>query len=32
VAARAIAQTPGLTIAVRYRLHVRREPTLVTLR
>jgi SAM-dependent methyltransferase len=26
VAARAIAQTPGLTIPVRYRLHLRREP------
>jgi len=27
VAARAIAATPGLTIPVRYRLHLRREPT-----
>ncbi|MDQ2880713.1 MAG: class I SAM-dependent methyltransferase [Actinomycetota bacterium] len=27
VAARAIAQTSGLTIPVRYRLHLRREPT-----
>ncbi|MGH3933299.1 MAG: class I SAM-dependent methyltransferase [Pseudonocardiaceae bacterium] len=32
VAARAIAQTPGLTIPVRYRLHVRIEPTVHTLR
>lgn len=32
VAARAIAQTPGLTIPVRYRLHVRAEPTVLTLR
>ena len=30
VAARAIAQTPGLTIPVRYRLHVRSEPTIGT--
>ena len=30
VAARAIAQTPGLTIPVRYRLHVRGEPTVWT--
>jgi hypothetical protein len=30
VAARAIAQTPGLTIPVRYRLHVRVEPTVWT--
>lgn len=27
VAARAIAQTPGLAVPVRYRLHVRRRPT-----
>jgi SAM-dependent methyltransferase len=27
VAARAIAQTPGLTVDVRYRLHVRSEPS-----
>ncbi|MGQ0773285.1 MAG: class I SAM-dependent methyltransferase [Pseudonocardiales bacterium] len=32
VAARAIAQTPGLTIPVRYRLHVRIEPTVHTVR
>ncbi|MGH3940549.1 MAG: class I SAM-dependent methyltransferase [Pseudonocardiaceae bacterium] len=32
VAARAIAQTPGLTIPVRYRLHVRIEPTVLRLR
>lgn len=30
VAARAIAQTPGLTIPVRYRLHLRRVPTGLT--
>ncbi|MGH4016908.1 MAG: class I SAM-dependent methyltransferase [Pseudonocardiaceae bacterium] len=30
VAALAIVQTPGLTIPVRYRLHVRTEPTIVT--
>lgn len=30
VAARAIAQTPGLTIPVRYRLHVRAERTVLT--
>ncbi|MCA1676472.1 MAG: class I SAM-dependent methyltransferase [Actinobacteria bacterium] len=30
VAARAIAQTPGLAIPVRYRLHVRTEPTVLT--
>jgi SAM-dependent methyltransferase len=30
VAARAIAQTPGLTIPVRYRLHVRAEPPVLT--
>ncbi len=30
VAARAIAATPGLTIPVRYRLHLRREPTIAT--
>ncbi|MGH4012271.1 MAG: class I SAM-dependent methyltransferase [Pseudonocardiaceae bacterium] len=29
VAARAIIQTPGLIIPVRYRLHVRREPAVV---
>jgi SAM-dependent methyltransferase len=29
VAAKAIMQTPGLTIPVRYRLHLRREPTVV---
>ncbi|MGH8920448.1 MAG: class I SAM-dependent methyltransferase [Actinomycetes bacterium] len=32
VAARAIAQTPGLTIPVRYRLHVRSEPTVLAVR
>jgi hypothetical protein len=30
VAARAIAQTRGLTIPVRYRMHLRREPTGLT--
>ncbi len=30
VAARATAQTSGLTIPVRYRLHLRREPTVAT--
>ncbi len=32
VAAKAIAQTSGLTIPVRYRLHIRREPAIVTVR
>jgi hypothetical protein len=32
VAARAIAQTPGLTIPVRYRLHLRHESTVVTVK
>jgi len=32
VAARAIAQTSGLTIPVRYRLHVRTEPAVLTAR
>lgn len=32
VAARAIAQTPGMTIPVRYRLHVRTEHTVLTVR
>ncbi|MFN2496319.1 MAG: class I SAM-dependent methyltransferase [Pseudonocardiaceae bacterium] len=32
VAARAITQTPGLTIPVRYRLHVRSEPAVVTVK
>ena len=30
VADKAIVQTPGLTIPVRYRLHLRREPTVLT--
>ncbi|MCA1696054.1 MAG: class I SAM-dependent methyltransferase [Pseudonocardiaceae bacterium] len=32
VAARAIAQTSGLTVPVRYRLHLRREPPVLTVR